>query len=97
MVDLTIGADLTAEDVNRVIDGIRAARSLEPTRSRLLPVWLEDAARECETRAVSAASQYLQLRNQTTPYAEAIVAIAEAHKEAAEVYRRRLRELLGSD
>lgn len=56
--------------------------------------WLDDHARQAESHARFARRNLAAFKgSKSTPYARSIRDLAEAHEEAAAVYRRRIEEL----
>lgn len=62
----------------------------------LLKKWLTDHAEELETAEVRARYGASLLKNPGSAYGKAMVRLADAHAEAAKVYRRALKETEGT-
>jgi hypothetical protein len=56
---------------------------------QLLAMWLRDHANERRQQARRARASFEAMKDQTTPYARAIAALANAHTAAAGLYDQR--------
>ena len=58
----------------------------------VLPLWLQDAAREQRNMAIRLRRAYDEFKDNSTPYARAHIRMADAREEAAEVFERAMVE-----